>query len=172
MNITMGDAIKRAMNKRGVTGVELAAQLGIRSATLSDYRRGAVMPSTVVVAALAEALNWPSLIARGQALRARHCLLPDCGREFSAENSKKQYCSVQCVRTRWARIKRETVHEKLMVTKVRLDLHQKCVRDTCYTCAEDRVCRDAGCPLRPVSPLMLPLAHRVIPLGYEIRRKA
>lgn len=157
-----GDELLRAMIARGLTQTALAARSGYGATNLHRVLTGERMPAPYVVARLAEALSWPSLVDRGADARSAVCAL--CGVQFvrASVGGPSRYCSRKCRRAVQARQSRESKRRRSLTEtrflRERLDLHQSAIGAFCRGCEPEGECRDSTCALREVSPL--PLASR------------
>lgn len=131
----------RRMAARGVDRHRLARHLGVTPAMVGFWRTGAYMPSAARAAEIAEFLDDGML--RTLVVNARTAICPNCQRTFDRTNLKKAYCSAPCQKRAWkAGIKKP-------------DPRQSAIDLMCRECEPEGLCREAGCPLRPFSPLLL-----------------
>lgn len=169
--------LRRAMTTRGIGCTELAHALSIRPSTLSNYRRSASVPSSAMVAALADILGWSKLIEVSAVLRSRIC--PVDQHHFFDDSNRQNavYCSMKCCRTAHTRVVRGDVKIRYVITTRRLARHVAAIDAFCRSCAPDLVCPDATCPIQvnKVSPLPLPRGGvRIVPrpIVFRCRRRA
>lgn len=163
--MTFAPELRRAMKARGFTQTALGRQTGYGSSNLSPAIAGRRLPSPEVVVRLAEALDWPALVERAIEERTSRCVL--CGATFvrPAPGKRRVYCGRNCRRAAQARQSRDWRRTRTLtetrLTKDRLALHQEAVAAFCRQCEPEGQCRDAGCLLRPVSPLPMAVSRRV-----------
>jgi hypothetical protein len=119
----------------------------------------------------AEALMAPHLVSLCASLRTKECEV--CGSSYVEDHNgglAQRWCSDNC---RWVGRGREKAQKGRDETQRRYDLWArrarklaKAVGAMCRGCEPEGACRQADCPLRPVSPLPLvgdvsvPLATR------------
>lgn len=153
-----GALLRQAMTRRGMTGVALSRLTGIDAPDVSDIRHGHRFPSLDRATRLADALDWPGLSSLMVELRTSVCAI--CGASFvdPSRDLRQRYCSDSCASTSQDRRRRGSRTELGIVEAHRLRDHQEAVAAYCRGCEPEGLCRDAACPLRPVSPL--PLADR------------
>jgi len=151
--------LRRAMAAKGLTQTALARAVGYGATNLHKALAGERIPAPEVVAALAEALARPSLVDLAVTARTTRCAL--CDAPFVRHHRKPgtRYCGRPCQRAAVGRQHRDSVRRKALtetrLLRQRLDQHQLAVLAFCRACEPDGVCRNAGCELRPVSPLRL-----------------
>lgn len=145
--------LRRALVAYGVKQVELAASLGVRPTTVSEWCRGVRFPSMAQADGIAESL--PGLAHIVIAAHTVECIV--CGRTtvHGKGNSRARYCGSDCKATDHSRRRREGSRDVGIVARHRLAQHQAAVLAMCRACEPEGMCRDAGCALRPVSPLPL-----------------
>lgn len=154
-----GAELRRAMLRRGMTGVTLSRMTGITAPDISEARHGRGLPSLARAGLLADALDWPGLVELMVELRTSACAI--CGAPFVDPSStlKQRYCSDACADTAQSRRGRGSRSDAGIVERHRLRDHQQAVAAYCAGCEPQGLCRDAACPLRPVSPLPLASAR-------------
>ncbi|MBA3875618.1 MAG: hypothetical protein C0498_01555 [Anaerolinea sp.] len=138
-----------AIAARGTSHTQVGEALGVSRQRVREWTTGA-LPTVANAARLAEALADESLLVICREARTRACL--SCGRSFLAENRRRRFCGPVCGSINLAlrgRVKTASLGER------RLGLLEGAVESFCVACEPALVCRDAGCPLRPVSPLPL-----------------
>lgn len=173
---TFGAALRQAMRVRKRKVADLATEVGYSFSNLSSARNGHQLPHPETIARLAGALDAPRLVAIADAYRERVCV--ECERRFTQKPTspvrESRFCSQSC-RAVWHRRnereeRRDTLYSRLVsanrtatelrrrLTADREDLrrHEFAVAAFCRDCEFDSgACKDASCPLRPVSPLPL-----------------
>lgn len=163
--------LKRAMTARGITQTGLATRADYGRSPLARVIAGETLPTPEVAERLADALDWPGLLAKIVPSRSGTCEL--CGGSFvvAPRGHSRRFCGQRCKRASHARRSRDRFRERALtetrLTKKRLTDHQEAVLAFCLDCTlGEGVCRDDGCKLRDVSPL------RFIPLHRSGRRVA
>lgn len=153
-----GVLLRRAMTRRAMTGVTLGSMTGISAPDISEARHGGSLPSLPRAGLLADALDWPGLVELMVELRTSACTV--CGATFvDGTNALRQlYCTPACGITIQNRKRRDSRGDAGILERNRLATLQQAVAAYCRGCEPAGLCRDAECPLRPVSPL--PLADR------------
>lgn len=145
--------IRNAMTARNLSTTQLAEKAGLSRSTVDRALQGR-RSSHLTYVALAEALSWDSI---GNYSRRLHTFIcATCGTEavdLGIGRKERRYCQTRC---NWVAIKRrrrtETAAGRVFVAR-RLSEHQAAVAAFCQSCEPDGLCRQADCPLRPVSPL-------------------
>lgn len=158
--------LRIAMTRRRVMSKDLAAQVGLGKATMTNLRSGKATPTIRAAEKLADALEWPSLRDIAIAARSLTCAL--CDAPFiigsTSKRTGRRYCGVRCAQAAHARIERDRTRVKTLtetrMTRQRLADHQEAVGMFCRNVCEPEglMCPDASCPLSRVTPL--PLARR------------
>lgn len=158
MRAVFAAELTRALVARRVEQRVIAEAVGIGRSHLSDVRRGYRFPIHETAVALAEVLDWPRLASLSLELRTRACVV--CGAPFVdvSHQQTRVYCGHACWSTASKRRERGRRMDRSVVERHRLAAFQEAVDAFCRQCEPDAVCRDAGCRLRPVSPL--PMARR------------
>ena len=159
--MTFPEALDAAMTRQGVTIRQLAARTGINAQTISNARRGINRPRLSTASLLAEALHDERLTLIVAQDRRRECGV--CGQTFVTDHTdaaRRKFCSHKCQQVAWnrqataGRDRKRARYEKK--TAMRLRELQQHVEAMCRSCEPvDFICREARCPLRPVSPLPL-----------------
>lgn len=158
-NLRFASELRVAMAAKGLTQTALARAVGYGATNLHKVLAGERIPAPEVVAALAEVLGRPALVDLAVAAKTARCAL--CGAPFVRHHRKPatRYCGRPCQHAASARQQRDWHRQKTLtetrMVRQRLDQYQLAVLAFCRLCEPDGVCRDAGCELRPVSPLRL-----------------
>ncbi len=93
--LRFGQELSRAMAARHASRARLAVATGCSKASIANWRVGGNLPRVDTAARLAEALDWPKLVAIAATGRTGTC--PACGRPFINEGGAfKRWCSVAC----------------------------------------------------------------------------
>jgi hypothetical protein len=142
--------LKRALRRKGISISMLAERLGVEKGTAQHWFYGVHLPPSKYAAPLADALDTPNLERWLDATRTRHCVL--CGGIFRLEGYSgiRKYCSDDCRRAATKSAKKTFSGGK--ETEL-LFIFKRSVAAFCHACAQDPVCPDVKCELRPVSPL-------------------
>lgn len=151
--------LRRAMVAKGLTQTALARSVGYGATNLHKALNSERIPAPEVVALLADVLDRPSLVSMAVAARTARCALCDAPFVRHHRKPSTRYCGVLCRRAAAGRQQRDSHRRKALtetrMVRQRLDQYQLAVMAFCRGCEPDGVCRDAGCSLRPVSPLRL-----------------
>jgi len=172
-----GVELQKALDTRGVSQLELARVVGVGHTTLWHYRFGRTLPKVARATEMAVALDWPKLRSLVVTARTRICRRAGCGGTFVNDigSEAKRYCSVDCqqiqasakqAENRARRAGQTGSHQarRAHVQRLRAAVHHAdertarlvaAVAAMCAACEPEGLCRDAVCPLRPVSPLPL-----------------
>lgn len=169
--MTFAVELNRAMTKNRLTIKALAARTGIHAQTISNLRRGINSPRPQTASTLADALHCDALAHLTEQARRRTC--PVCAKNYVTQHTdarRMRFCSRQCQQVEWRRHSPKGDHRQRASyekkTTMLLREYQAAVESFCRACEPtDFICRDAGCALRPISPLP------VIPLAVITRRK-
>lgn len=154
--IRFGALLTETMAARGVSIRSLAAQLRLSKGLMWQWRAGNNLPRLETALRIAEALGEPRLVSIVREARTVHC--ETCGTEVLVEGGRPvRYCSDACKVIRNALRSATPSRERAVVAERRLSLYRDAVAAYCAGCEPDGLCRDAGCDLRPVSPLRLAL---------------
>lgn len=162
--------LKRAMTTRGMSQTGLAKRAAYGRSPLARIIAGETLPTPEVAERLAEALDWPGLLAKIVPSREGRCVLCDAPFVTAPRGHSRRYCSNRCKRAAHMRMAREGMRSRALtetrLTKKRLADHQEAVAAFCRGCEPEGLCRDDECGLRPVSPL------RFVALSRSSRRAA
>jgi hypothetical protein len=140
------------MTVRRHSETSLALAVRASRSAVHNYRAGHNLPTLAVAVRLADELEWGALLEIVAGSRRGRCAF--CGRPWTNNGQgPKRFCSVNCRLA--ARQGRDRDHTPRETYQRALDLHQAAVADFCASCEPGGVCKDAGCELRPVSPLPL-----------------
>lgn len=151
-----GRELARAMQRRSVGARTLAAAVGTGRSTITNHRRGVLLPRHALAVRYAQALDWPKLVTLSLAARQKSC--HHCTRTFidDSGSSNRMYCDSRCQkaaeRARKKGPPRREVRRGLALKVAEL---RKAVDEMCRACEPEGACRMADCPLQPVSPLPL-----------------
>lgn len=156
-------ALSRAMTANRVRQVDLARELGVRPATVSEWTRGIRVPSMEFAGALRDlAPGLGSLLVTAHTVECDICGATTIQGKRNARKSR--YCSPACKATAHDRRQRNSRASMASIAKRRLVIYREAVEAMCRECtAGEMLCVMAECPLRPVSP---------VPLAREARRAA
>lgn len=151
--------LRRAMTRRGISQSALADRIGYSRSNLAHVLHRGALPTPETAERLADALDWPILAVKAVQERSGTCALCDAPFVRAPRSPARRYCSDRCKRAAAARRVRDDTRVRVLtetrLTKKRLTEHQQAVDRMCRTCEPEGLCRDAECPLRPVSPLNL-----------------
>jgi ribosomal protein S27AE len=148
------DELRRAIKRRETTVYAVSRATDLDPSTIYGIAREGKVPRHDTAVKLAEHLSWDNLIKVAIEARTRTC--PVCAKTFySAHEKQKTYCGKPCRAVAINRRRRATAGNANAVVRHRLDEMQEAVAEFCKSCEPLRVCRDAACELRPVSPLPL-----------------
>ena len=147
--------IRTSLRLRGMKQRELAAILGVRDTTVSEWCRGIRFPSMVQAPGLAEHLESDTIagvVADGHTVV---CIV--CGRAVIQMKLTRnpRYCSSACKATQHDRQRRGSIARHGVVAEHRRAALQQAVDDFCRQCEPEGVCRAPECLLRSHSPLPL-----------------
>lgn len=155
---TFSAELRRAMAARGMTCRSLAEAIGCASATIGSARKPTWRPNQQLAVAMAEVLDWDGLVGLSLKANTRECGY--CGKAFVLQRMPARFCSKRCrenvwqSRARYPQKKAERLRSRKLLD-ARLTLYQQAVAAFCKGCEPEGLCRDAGCALRPCSPLPL-----------------
>ena len=159
---TFSEALAAAMQRSGYNITRTAAAIHRNTQTVGNALRGVNVPRLETVAALADVLHAPELLAYSERDRTRQCVV--CNQGFVTRHTRKsvqRYCSAKCSNVYWTRR-----HTSKRRNSVRREIHllseyQDAVAAFCRSCTQgEPACRDNTCELRPVSPLPFIAIHR------------
>lgn len=178
--IRFGALLDATLKARGVGKKGLARQLGTSGGLIWQWCAGNNLPRLESALRLAEALGEPRLADIVREARTQRC--ETCGTDIINEGGTPvRFCSDSC------RVVRNTMRsgtpsrERAVVAERHLSLHRDSVAAYCRGCEPEGLCRDAGCALRPVSPLRLakreaPTVLSVVPdpprVASDVQRRA
>lgn len=153
--LRFGALLDATLRARGIGHDSLARRIGgLGSSSVHNWVRGINLPRLETALRLAEALDEPRLAAIVREARTGAC--ETCGAAFLNEGgTPKRYCSEACRLVRQAMRSGTPTRERAVAAERRLALHRDAVAAYCAGCEPEMLCRDAGCALRPVSPLTL-----------------
>ena len=158
---TFHSELRRAVTHRGATRTDLCRITGACSTLAKRWMEGNVYPDHRTVVQLADALDWPGLVSISVADRTGRCEACD-GPAFATRGGHPpRFCGARCRRRHADRRKHGRVlTQDRKILRYRLEEHVEAVKAYCDACTgAEHICRDAECPLRPVSPLpWIPLA--------------
>jgi len=139
--------LRGLMEKRGLSRVQLARQLGISPAAVGMWVKARNLPNAAMGERLAEVLadNGLEPIAR----RGRTIACAVCGRTVFRGATRRRYCGEGC----WTRAARKGAPPGYSLERAAIDAF-------CHECEPDGVCRTPTCVLQPLSPLPLIELHR------------
>lgn len=138
----VGAAIRRAMDRRGVSKMALARAIGTSPSQIFKYRRGDIMPTLRTAQKLSDSLLDDGIVQLVIHYRTRSCVI--CEREFIDHAGRnRKYCSTACWR----------LFHKGVRAVPPPDPHVAAIAAYCRTCEPDGICHLAACPLRAYSPL-------------------
>ena len=173
-----GGLLSEAMARAGVGDRGLARQLGTSAGLIYQWRAGNNLPRLETAIRLSEALGDPRLASVAREARTQRC--EACGTAVVNEGGTPlRYCSQACKVVRNQMRSGTPARERAVVAERALDLYRASVDAHCRGCEPEGLCRDAGCALRPASPLRLarreaptvtsvtPDAPRVIPAAHR-----
>lgn len=147
--------LRRTIRDRGVKQRDLAATLGVRDSTVSEWCRGVRFPMLGMAPLIAEHLDAPGvadLIVAGHTLSCVVCARPVV---HAQRTRTSRYCSPACKSTMHDRVRRASRIDAGTVERRRLTMYQEAVDAFCRSCEPEGLCRTPDCSLRPVSPLPL-----------------
>ena len=158
--MTFAEELTAAMTARSINSADLARRTGLQDDGISKLKRGLRLPTFATADRLAEALEWPDLLHVLERERRRRCVV--CRRKFvtlAKFPGRVRFCSQTCQITDHQRRRTGRKHD---VTRARLDSALSAVAAFCGGCAGwERVCRDADCQLRGLSPLPFVPLHTI-----------
>jgi len=158
--------VRDAIRRSGYSRAEVAKKAGVSLPTLLSWMYGARFPMLDNATQLASVLDEPGLVNLVRVHRTRPCL--NCGAPVVKDKPKSngsRYCSALCLKVHnktWKgnEDKKAARFEHLASElKVVVNAHRTAITSFCRGCEPEGLCRNAKCPLRPVSPL--PLARSV-----------
>ncbi len=157
--------LERALTRRGMLPTHVARQAGVTLKSLRLLRHGETVATARTAESLAHVLDWPSLVDRGLADRTGICPMCQATFVWNPPGRHRRHC-VRCTGDTRRRQKREALRTRVnadtRLIRNRLNVHQSAVAAFCFACTlGEGLCRDAVCPLRPVSPLPLAKARAV-----------
>ena len=147
-------ALRRAMGDRPRS--DLYRATGVCSTLAKRWLEGACTPDHEHVITIAEHLAAPELVALSIRLRTGTC--EGCGGlTFVNRGTRRaRFCGPRCRRRDMDRRRqRREGDQERKVLRLAVEEHRAAVLAHCLQCEPDRLCRDAGCALRPVSPLKI-----------------
>lgn len=156
--MTFAEALRNAMTVAGYRPSQLARELGYAPTTVDNWLSRGTLPEITRLAAVADFLAAPHLVQIVMRATSRRCRR--CHRRFSASPRiayKALYCSGACKR---AVARAQKSRRGISARRVRTAKLERAIAEHCRGCEPLGLCRDAGCALRPVSPLPL-IAWRV-----------
>ena len=147
-----GAELRRVMFARSASIRGLAIASGVSRSALLFYRNGVNLPALETADRLAEVLDSPRL--RTIILEARGGACEHCGHPFVATgNGNQRYCSEDCRRLAGTHRSGTPTRERAIRAERRTARLEIAVAAYCVACEPERMCRDAECGLRAVSPL-------------------
>ena len=155
-----GLELDRVIAARGKSLRGLAAESGVARTAMYFYRDGVNLPSLEVAGRLADALDWPRLVAIVEEARSGTC--EECARSFAstAGSGNRRFCSEDCRRRAYSRrVHLRPARDRAVVAERTSARYVAAVDAFCRSCELDGACRTPGCPLRIVSPLPLARGH-------------
>lgn len=163
--LTFAAILTSAMARAGMSNTELAGILGAHRSAIAKWRAGSNIPMHDSAIRLAELLDEPRLASISYERRDGRCIVCDKPMFAGGKRADISYCSESCRRVE--HIRRVRVRDgvqrarDLTVMRNRLTVLQDAVVAFCHSCTQgDGVCPDAGCDLRPASPLPLAKGKR------------
>lgn len=168
MHAEFSAALRRAMTATRTTRPMLYHGIGADTNSVKGWMLGRTVPMHATVVAIAEFLGRPELVEISERHRTGECV--SCGNRtinLGRGSTPARYCSARCVQRITDRRIRERKREQRVQMLVRSESrYRAAVEAFCHGCEPaDRLCRDSGCSLRPVSPFPF------VPLR-ELRRTA
>lgn len=152
--IRFGALLAETMADRGVGNKGLARQVATSPGLIWQWRAGNNLPRLETAIRLAEALGEPRLAAIVREAREQAC--EACGTTIVNEGGTPvRFCSDPCRVIRNQQRGAVPSRERAIVAERRLSTFVESVALYCHGCEPEGLCRDAGCALRPVSPLRL-----------------
>lgn len=148
------DVLRGALDQHQITAAQLARASGVSQASVSNYLTGKSVPSVRYLDRLADVL--PAVDLHASARVRRRCQVRACRRLYYASRPQQRYCSLRC-NGRASDLRRQrTRHQR---AGGRLATALDAIAAMCFECEPKRVCHQADCPLRSLSPI--PLAGSV-----------
>jgi transcriptional regulator with XRE-family HTH domain len=88
--------LRKAMTARKASAVRLAEASGCMKSSINSWRAANNLPQPATAARLAEALDWPKLLAISTDARRKRC--PRCGASYvdATGAGNRQFCSADC----------------------------------------------------------------------------
>lgn len=153
--LRFGALLDATLKARGIGHDSLGRQVGgLGNSSIHNWVRGINLPRLETALRIAEALDEPRLADIVRQARTGAC--ETCGAAFLNEGgTPKRFCSEPCKVVRNAMRGGTPTRERAIVAERRLALFRDAVAAYCAGCSPEGLCRDAGCALRPVSPLTL-----------------
>lgn len=146
---TFALALEQAL--AGRTAAEVARRLGCSQTALSRWRSGAGVPALATADRLADLLEAPAVRMAAARHWRRRCSW--CRAQYTT-NPRTASSSRYCRRTCRAMASRHRGRQQVRQANGKaLAAALRAVAAMCRACEPQGVCRDSGCPLRPVSPL-------------------
>jgi Helix-turn-helix domain len=155
----LGGELRKALAARGRTTADVARGTGLQHDGIGKIIRGLRYPTLATLERIAAYLDWPELLALAEEGRRRTCIVD--GRQFvtrAKAPEKSRFCGSRCQTTYFERARRGRSHD---ITAARLKEAHAAIATFCFSCEPvERMCRDARCPLRDLSPLPLIVRRR------------
>ena len=156
-----GQALRESRIRRGISTRKISEAAQVTRTQVMHYEQGRNIPSIVVAARIATALDDPKLLRMAQEARQRECqhcravILCNMGRPAS-------YCSEAC-RQLAVKPQRAPVARDIRILSSEVRTYRRRIAEMCAQCpdGEDGFCRLSECPLRSVSPLPFQRDRRV-----------
>ena len=157
------DEVRAAMARKNVTTYALADALGVSQHQVNRWRQGYSVPLVAMAVRIADALDAPLVVDLVRQYRTFRCRT--CRQVGVSEGTglRRRYCSDTC---RYLAQKLGKSGAPITTTMTRLRLYAEAVGEFCRECSPSGLCRDAACPLRPVSPL--PVAANLRPVETPV----
>lgn len=165
-----GRELRRAMAARGTTLAQVVATGACSRSALGAYRAGRSLPRIMAAHRLGEVLSWERLHTLAIELRRKPCQA--CGRNFvdDSGSDNRRYCDSRCQDAAAKAVVGVPVTKRASVAERRAVALRRAVDAFCAGCEPGGECQDAGCALRPVSPLLL--APPAAAPGLRLLRRA
>lgn len=153
--------LRRAMDRRAVTRGDLTRSTGACSTLVKKWMDGTSYPDHGTVVALADLLDWPSLVARSVEDRTGTCEACDAPTFVTRGSVRARFCSMRCRRRASdRRANARTADQERKILRRSLAEHREAVAAMCKACEPEGLCRNRVCELRPVSILpFVPLSR-------------
>lgn len=153
-----GLALDNAVERSGMTGVQVARALGINRSRIANWKSGTSLPSQELAERLADVLCEPRLAKLVSDARRRPC--DNCGKPFiAAEASPARYCSVACRRNMVKQVEGRRDLSRAVLQR-RVALLDRAIASMCAECEPSGLCQTPTCPLQiaGVSPQRVAVA--------------